>query len=246
MKRLPLHRHPWFAKRVLEIGGGHDPYAGVTHAVDMLPADDSQRAGAMKLADGVEFRAGELESLPFRDERFDYLYLSHVMEHTPSPQRAAAEINRVVDRGYIETPSPLREQLSCPIPFEGPNDFHLHFIWPSRIAPNALAYVRKSAETIGEFTPSADGKLAAMLFMKARGVGTPKVDVEPLLPRSSKTSRLYFEGPLSVVEYSSFDEAFRKGDDAYASASDVRKVVRWPGVWRSSRFRKLRSLLGAL
>jgi SAM-dependent methyltransferase len=242
LKRLPLHRHPWFAKRVLEVGGGHDPYVGVTHAVDMLPEDDSQRAGALRVGEKVVFREGVLEDIPFKNEpKFDYLYLSHVLEHTPSPEKAAKEINRVASRGYIETPSPLREQITCPIPFAGPEDFHLHFIWKSQVHPNTIAFVRKNERTIGEFTPSAEGKLAKKLFQLARG--RPAVDVEPLLPRSTKTTYLFFRGEMRVVEYASFADGYARGDDAYAGARDVGRAIRWPWVLRSGRFRKLRALL---
>jgi SAM-dependent methyltransferase len=211
----------------------------------MLPDDDSQRAGALRVGEKVEFRPGVLEDIPFKDgAKFDYLYLSHVLEHTPSPEKAAKEINRVSKRGYIETPSPLREQITCPIPFAGPDDFHLHFVWKSTALPNTIAFVRKSDRTIGEFTPSPEGRLAQQLFGLARGKnGDAPRDIESLLPRAAKTTYLYYEGEMRVVEYASFAEAYARGDDAYRSAATVARTIRWPFVWRSSRFRKLRALL---
>src|SRR3954470_11635902 len=88
MKALPLHQRPYFCRRILEVGGGHAPYAGVTHAVDKFPGDNTQRAGDLKLPEGVTFREGDLESIPFGPEKFDFIYVSHVFEHVRDPRKA--------------------------------------------------------------------------------------------------------------------------------------------------------------
>lgn len=241
MKRLPFHRRPYFAKRILEIGGGHDPYAGVTHAVDKFPDDSTQRAGAMHLERGVEFREGDLEAIPYpSDPKFDFAYLSHVLEHAPSPERAIAELIRVARAGYIETPSPLREQIAAPIPFDAKNDFHLHFIWKSNLFPNTLSYIRKSAATLGEFPDHPHARLARHLSKLAR---EKKINVEPLLPREAKTTKLYFKGQLAIIRYESFAEAYRIGEDPYASVKIAKRVARGIAPLYSRRFRDLRRLL---
>jgi SAM-dependent methyltransferase len=240
MKKLPIHRRPFFAKRILEVGGGHDPYAGVTHAVDKFPDNDSQRAGAMLLARGVEFKKGDLESIPFEaNPKFDFVYLSHVLEHAENPERAVAELVRVANAGYVETPSPLREQIAAPMPYD-PNDFHLHFIWKSTRAENTLAYIRKNSATLGEFPDHPEASLAKKLADLARA---KSLDVEPLLPRDAKTTKIYFSGTLKIIHYDSFAEAYRQGDNPYASASYVERATRFPGFLRSRRFRKLAELL---
>lgn len=237
MKHLPLHRRPYFAKRILEIGGGHDPYAGVTHAVDKFPDDDGQRAGAMLLARGVEFRQGDLESIPFPAEpKFDFVYLSHVLEHVPSPEKAVAELVRVARAGYVETPSPLREQIAAPMPYD-PADFHLNFIWKSALRENTLAYIPKSATTLGEFPDAPNAQLAKRLVAIAR---SKQADVEPLLPREAKTTKIYFHEKLEIVRYPSFAEAYRAGEDPYASVKWAKRASRWPWAIRSARFRRLR------
>lgn len=242
MKTLPLLRRPWGAKRILEIGGGHAPYDGITHAVDKFPLDNSQRAGAIRVEKGVEFRVGDLESLPFKDgETFDFLYLSHVLEHSTDPERAVSEMNRVAERGYIETPSPLREQLSSPIPFNEKNDFHLHFIWKSTTRPNTIAYIRKSDATLGEFTPTPHGEIVRKLFKLVR---EQKLDIEPLLSRESKTTRLYFSKGMKIIQYASFSAAHAAGEDPYETVRHVTRSTSFPFFLRSSRFRKLRRLLG--
>lgn len=241
MKRLPIHRRPFFAKRILEIGGGHDPYAGVTHAVDKFPNDDGQRAGAMFVARGVEFREGDLEAIPYPDEpKFDFVYLSHVLEHAPNPERAIAELVRVAKAGYVETPSPLREQIAAPMPFAGDRDFHLNFVWKSCLRPNTLAYIRKSAATLGEFPDHPHARVAERLAEIAR---TKRADIEPLLPRDAKTTRIFFAGGLEILRYESFADAYRAGEDPYASVALAERASRWPWALRSSRFRRLRDLL---
>lgn len=199
----------------------------------------------MKVGRGVEFRQGVLEDIPFKEPaKFDFLYLSHVLEHTPSPQKAAEEINRVADRGYIETPSPFREQLTCPIPFAGEDDFHLHFVWKSVALKNTIAFVRKNERTIGEFTPSPEGRLAKRIFDIGRAMGAAMDhDLMPLIPRSAKTTTLYFGPRLRVIEYPSFKDAYAAGDDAYASARDIERVIHSPLFLLLKRFRRLRTVV---
>lgn len=240
MKRLPIHRRPYFAKRVLEIGGGHDPYAGVTHAVDKFPDHDGQRAGALKLSRGVRFFQGDVESLPFDSTvKFDFVYLSHVLEHVTSPERAVSELLRVARRGYIETPSPLREQIAALFPYD-PNDFHLHFIWKSTRPGNAIAYIPKNQKTLGEFGNHPRAQMAKRLFELSRA---RDANLEAMLPREAKTTCVFFRDHLEVVRYESFAEAYAKGDDPYRSSEAVRAAIRWPMVLRSARFRKLRAAL---
>lgn len=45
---------------------------------------------------GYEARVGTLEHVPFDDGAFDVVVMKHVLEHTPRPQRALAEIRRVL------------------------------------------------------------------------------------------------------------------------------------------------------
>lgn len=241
MKKLPLHKRPLFSKRILEVGGGHAPYQGVTHAVDKFPGDNSQRAGSMVVERGVTFKEGELEAIPFEaSPKFDFIYASHVLEHVVSPAKAVSEMNRVANKGYIETPSPLREQIACPIPFDRDSDFHTLYCWTSPRDLNTLHVIKKSAANVGEFCDCPDGKLAHFLFRMRREKG---FDVEPLLPRDAKTTRLYFSGEVRLVEHDSFRAACKKGRCGYVNAQIARS---WAGPLlslTSSRFKRLRNLL---
>src|SRR5690606_18608306 len=61
--------------------------------------DLSHDAVAAARARGLEARQGELEAIPFEDQRFDLVSLRHVLEHTPRPDRALAELRRVLRPG---------------------------------------------------------------------------------------------------------------------------------------------------
>jgi len=242
MKQLPIWQRPRGAKKILEVGGGHDPYRGVTHAVDKFPDDNTQRGGDFHLPSGAQFFEGDLEHLPFPEgEKFDFLYASHVFEHLVNPEQAAKEINRVTTKGYIETPSPLREQLACPIPFDAKNDFHTLFCWSS---PNTLHFIRKSAATIGQFPDSKAGHVMKVLFDLQRKEG---LDLEPLLPRAVKTTSLLFDRGLKTLEHESFISAANEGFCGYEkSVSQLLKNLNFPLYLRSKRLIRLREVLKSI
>jgi hypothetical protein len=242
MKRLPFIRRPYRAKRILEIGGGHNPYEGITHAVDKFPYDDTQRADRLHVPEGVEFRQGDLEAIPFEAKpKFEFLYASHVLEHVNDPAKAVLEINRVSMRGYIETPSPLREQLTCPIPHNSFADFHTWFCWTSN-NKNTIHMISKSVNSIGEFCNCENGSLAQFLFFVHRNQNR---DVEPLLPRTAKSTHLYFDHALKLRVHTGFKEACQAGACAYHSGQQVRRWTALPHCMISKRFGRLRDHLAS-
>lgn len=242
MKKLPLHKRPYFAKRILEVGGGHNPYVGVTHAVDKFPHDNTQRGDDLLVLESVEFRQGDLEEIPFTgNQEFDFLYASHVFEHLIHPEKAVSEINRVAKRGYIETPSPLREQIACPIPFDEAGDFHTLFCWSGKDS-NEIHVIKKTAQRLGEFCSCRFGKAAQSLFRLAR---EEKIDLEPLMPGVSKETRVYFHRPLTLVLHGDFKSACEGGACAYESVRYVRTYSTFPGILLAKRFRVLRNTLGS-
>jgi SAM-dependent methyltransferase len=52
------------------------------------------------------------EKLPFKDKAFDFVIASHVLEHTASPEKFLAELERVARAGYIETPDAYMERIN--------------------------------------------------------------------------------------------------------------------------------------
>ena len=49
--------------------------------------------------------------LPFKDKEFDYVILSHVLEHVPNLIEFISEIERISKAGYIELPTKLNDNL---------------------------------------------------------------------------------------------------------------------------------------
>jgi len=50
--------------------------------------------------------------LPFKDKAFDFVIASHVLEHTPDPEKFLTELQRVAHAGYIETPDAFMERIN--------------------------------------------------------------------------------------------------------------------------------------
>jgi ubiquinone/menaquinone biosynthesis C-methylase UbiE/MoaA/NifB/PqqE/SkfB family radical SAM enzyme len=92
--------------KVLDIGSGHLPFPFATHLAD-LTFDDNKvgRAGVpFKHVDGKPVYECNIENMPFTDKEFDFVYCSHVLEHTDNPEKACDELMRIGKRGFIECP----------------------------------------------------------------------------------------------------------------------------------------------
>ncbi len=91
--------------RVLDIGGGHNPFFRADHIVDYDLTDGAHRNGQSippELKD--RYIRGDIHHLPFEDKSIDFIYCSHVMEHVLDPEAACRELMRVGKRGFIESP----------------------------------------------------------------------------------------------------------------------------------------------
>jgi SAM-dependent methyltransferase len=96
---------------VLDIGSGDNPFLLSTVLMDRLPRQ-AQTARGLKaenptgtvVQSGRPIVIGELETIPFHDQSFDFVYASHVLEHVSDPSQALYELSRVSKRGYIECP----------------------------------------------------------------------------------------------------------------------------------------------
>lgn len=94
---------------VLDVGSGNDPHPRADVLVDKFVQDDRERQH--RLVVDRPMVGGDLEALPFRDQAFDFVIASHVLEHVTDPARAAAELQRVAKRGYVETPAEFGGKL---------------------------------------------------------------------------------------------------------------------------------------
>jgi SAM-dependent methyltransferase len=97
--------------KVLDIGSGHLPFHFATHLADVALEDHQVgRAGIpFKRLHGKPVYECSVESMPFRDQEFEFVYCSHVLEHVSDPEKACRELARVARRGYVETPSGAKD-----------------------------------------------------------------------------------------------------------------------------------------
>ncbi|HOX04636.1 MAG TPA: class I SAM-dependent methyltransferase [Candidatus Paceibacterota bacterium] len=93
---------------VLDVGCGHFPNPRADVICDMI-SENKERSG--DLVRDRSFVWARAEKLPFASDAFDFVVLSHVLEHTFEPEKLLGEIQRVGRRGYIETPAAWREFL---------------------------------------------------------------------------------------------------------------------------------------
>jgi SAM-dependent methyltransferase len=96
--------------RVLEAGcgigaqtvilAGQNPQAYIT-SVDISVESLARARAAVEAAgmSGVTFKQADIYQLPFADESFDHVFVCFVLEHLAQPQRALAELRRVLCAG---------------------------------------------------------------------------------------------------------------------------------------------------
>ena len=104
---------------VLDVGGWAAPFPLATHVVDIMPYET--RGGGYSEMQHPEERFTKETwimkdvthpnfSLPFEDDFFDYSVCMHTIEDLHEVRPLIWELERVSNRGYIETPSRLKEQ----------------------------------------------------------------------------------------------------------------------------------------
>ena len=98
---------------VLEVGSGGNPYYRANVLCDAY-LETYERHYAALVNDRPTVLA-YVENLPFRDDAFEFCIASHVLEHSPDPEKFLSEIQRVAKAGYIEVPDAFMERL-CPYP----------------------------------------------------------------------------------------------------------------------------------
>src|SRR5919206_368505 len=122
---LPVHGvgkiHDIFAgvepRRVLEVGCGPGELAARIRdelGADVVAVDISPRMVELARGRGVDARAGDVQELPFPAGEFDCAVAAWMLYHVPDPERALAELARVIRPGsrlvaVTNAPDHLRE-----------------------------------------------------------------------------------------------------------------------------------------
>ena len=89
--------------KILDIGCG---YSANNYATTICDVQDLSNFYKDK-----NFVILENNDLPFKDNQFDFVISSHVMEHVKDLEYFIKEIQRVSKRGYIELPTKLEDNL---------------------------------------------------------------------------------------------------------------------------------------
>lgn len=93
---------------MLDVGSGHNPH----EAADVLA--DAYLHNEERADDAVldrPFVQADIENLPFKDNAFEFVNASQVVEHTDNPYQAVAELERVGKSGQVDTPSIISENV---------------------------------------------------------------------------------------------------------------------------------------
>jgi SAM-dependent methyltransferase len=120
-------------EKVIDIGGGDNPFPRADVVVEPYPHNSSHRSGTA-IPPGINYVEAFAEDLPFEDREFDVAISRQVLEHVQSPAAACREMMRVARRGYIETPQKIYDILL------GPNPGHNWFI---TLKENKLIFERR-------------------------------------------------------------------------------------------------------
>lgn len=139
--------------KVLEIGPGEQPWWRANHYCDIVerPAIPADKFTLI----------GDASALPFEDKAFDFVLMSHVMEHVVDPLAVAEELSRVAKSGVIVCPSPFKEGL-----FGFHEQDHLWYVWPPgksgslRLIPVDTDHRRKLLD------PTLDGRNLGVEYSK--------------------------------------------------------------------------------
>ncbi len=119
-RRIGLDSIAWSLRRlycpvdrnalVLEVGSGASPYFRANVLCD-AHEETQERFFAPLVRDRPTILAF-VEQLPFKDNSFDFVIASHVLEHSAEPEKFLSEIQRVGKAGYIEVPDAFMERLT--------------------------------------------------------------------------------------------------------------------------------------
>ena len=119
--------------KILDIGCGYSANEFATTICDVQDLSEFYKE--------KNFVKLENKSLPFKDNEFDFVIASHVLEHVEDFKFFIKELERVSNKGYIELPTKLEDNLV----FENKKDhlWHMDFndVDSKLIISNKLQFV---------------------------------------------------------------------------------------------------------
>lgn len=128
---LPINK----SALVLDVGSGGNPFPRSDILLDRMSGDE-HRLGESMLIDRPTVFANA-NRMPFKDNAFDFVIASHILEHISEPELFLNELQRVGKAGYIETPNAIFERLQ---PFE------IHCL--EILDKDGVLYINKKSEAI--------------------------------------------------------------------------------------------------
>ena len=102
----------WLSKnnhlKILDLGCTHVNYwKEANHFADIVDYTNEFKSKNLKFT-----LIAPNQKLPFKNKEFDYVILSHVLEHVENIYEFSKEIERISKRGYIEVPTKLADNLT--------------------------------------------------------------------------------------------------------------------------------------
>jgi len=138
--------------KVLDIGCGYTANENATVVSDVQDLSNFYK--------NKQFVKITEKKLPFKDNEFDFVITSHVIEHIDDFQFFISEIERISNKGYIELPTKLGDNLV----FENSND-HL---WMFEYDDNSnILLASKKQEFIEPFVSVSTAKKLEKIFRQS-------------------------------------------------------------------------------
>ena len=138
--------------KVLDIGCGYTANENATVVSDVQDLSNFYK--------NKKFVKITEKKLPFKDNEFDFVITSHVIEHVDDFQFFISEIERISKKGYIELPTKLGDNLV----FENSND-HLWMFEYDDVSNILLA--SKKQEFIEPFVSVSTAKKLEKIFRQS-------------------------------------------------------------------------------
>ena len=149
-----LVARPYFRGRLLDVGCGKRPYSLIYDRLVDTSVGTEVSFSPHGTADAdVLARA---EALPFRDNSFDTVVCTEVLEHTQDPFRAIRELSRLLTRDG---------HLLLSVPFLYPVHEAPHDYW--RLTPQGLEAMLQSAGLVALYVHPKGGPVATFVSLSA-------------------------------------------------------------------------------